>query len=236
MAEDTATITAAEPTSLLDASPAKAEGDVALQPGSLIDTKPDATVEGKTDTPPTSPEKTPPADALPKPTEAKPVVAPEKYADPKLPENMVLNPEVRTEFDALAKSLNLPQETYQKIIDLQVKAHQAETKAAMDMFTKTKTDWAEQTNKELGVNSKPTLALAAKAIDRAFQDPAAKKEFLEMMSEARSGLGNWSPMVKLLSFFGKTISEDTLVNGKPANRAEKTFAEVVFDHPTSKTT
>jgi len=172
--------------------------------------------------------KTPEAET---PTEEKAVVVPEKYEDPKLPEGFSLNPEIKTEFDSVAKDLKLTQEQYQKIVDLQVKHSQSQIKQTMDQFNKMVSDMKEETIKELGPNTEKALADAARAIDRALPDPKDNKEFRELMSS--SGLGNSRLVVKLLSNLGKNFAEGKFVEGIPDTKRRKSDAEVLFDHPTS---
>lgn len=172
--------------------------------------------------PAATPETKPPADA-PKAPET-PVV-PESYADPKLPEGYTLTPEIKTEFDSLAKSLALSQESYQKVIDLQIKHQENEVKAAEKWLVERNTAWADETRKEF--TSPESLKFAAKAIDAAFSDPKDADLFRKEMS--MSGYGNWKPMIKLLDFLGKQIGEDKFVDGKPAPAGtEKSLAQRLY--------
>ncbi len=161
-----------------------------------------------------------------KPADTKQPTTPEKYADPKLPENMVISEDLRKEVDAYAKSLNLPQDQYQKLFDLGVKLTESNVSKTMESFTKTISEWKEQSIKELGPDYKQSLAVASKAIDRVFADPEKNKQFREMMRE--TGLGNWPLMIQLCNFVGKAISEDKIVDGRPDSKEEKSAAERIY--------
>lgn len=195
---------------------------------SLLDTKgADDTKDGQTKDTVASPEKkAEPAVKDEKPTDTKQPTAPEKYSDPKLPETMVISEDLRKEVDAYAKSLNLPQDQYQKLIDLGVKLTESNVTKTMESFNKTITDWKEQSIKELGPDYKQSLAVASKAIDRVFTDPEKNKQFREMMRE--TGLGNWPLMIQLCNFVGKAISEDKIVDGRPDSKQEKSVAERIY--------
>jgi len=231
---------------LLDAPTDQIPGAEGKAEGSLLDTKPAENADGKGEpqNPPASSDKTPPADPLKKPnaTTDKPADkgqtppaatgAPEKYAEPKLPEGMVLVPEVKSQFDSLAKELNLSQDQYQKVLDLQIQHATTQTKLVTDAFQKQISDWSDETKKELGADPDKSLAIASKAINTIFTDPKENKEFREMMKT--SGLGNWRLMVKAFSFVGKSISEDRFVEGGPGGKEEKSIAERIYDKSTTK--
>lgn len=169
---------------------------------------------------------TPPAPKDVKPDETKQPTAPEKYASPVLPENVAIDENLLKEVDSYAKSLNLPQEQYQKLVDLGVKLTETNVAKTMESFNKTVTEWKEQSIKELGADYKQSLSVASKAIDRVFADPEKNKQFREMMKE--TGLGNWPLMIQLCNFVGKAISEDKLVDGRPDSKQDKSPAERIY--------
>jgi len=218
-------------TSLMDAPPAPAVPDVATPPPAtppISDPKPPApTTEPVKDGPPADGSK--PADDSQK---ANTPAVPEVYADPKLPEGFTLKPEIKAEFDALAKSLSLSQEAYQKVIDVQIKHQENEVKAAEQWRADRNAKWAEESKKELGPNPDETLRFAAKAIDRVFPDPKDAAAFRNEL--AASGLGNWNLMLRAFTYFGKAISEDRYVDGKPAPGApDKTLAQRMYPNQPS---
>lgn len=161
---------------------------------------------------------------------AKPVV-PEAYADPKLPEGMVLAPELKTKFDSVAKESGLSQEQYQKFVDVQMEYTEAQMKQTMDAFTKQIQEWKDETKKELGADMTKTLSVASKAIDTIFTNPEENKAFREMMTE--TGMGNWKLMVKAFTFVGEQLKEDKFVAGKSGDMERKSTEDILFDHPTS---
>lgn len=210
---------------LLDAPTDNTTGDGVEADKTLLDTKgPDKaeSKETKADVKPTEPEdkKAEPGNADKKPDTK---VVPEKYADPKVSENTVLDPEIKLKVEALAKEVGMTQESFQKVFDLYdevVQKNVAEMKKMTD-------GWAEETKKELGSDYQKTLALASKAIDLALTDPKDNKDFRDLMSI--TGLGNNRLLAKVLIHYGKTISEDKFVEGgsKPVN-AEKTIAQKLY--------
>jgi hypothetical protein len=153
-----------------------------------------------------------------KPEDAKPAGAPEAYSDPKLPDNVKFDDELKKEVSEFAKSQNLPQEEYQKMVDLGVKLIDKTEKANAEMFEQIKKQDAEETKKALGADYQRELAAAMKAIDTVLADPAEKKEFLERMTQ--SGFANWLPMIKVLNYYGKLVSEDKTVGTKPAGTVD----------------
>jgi hypothetical protein len=158
-----------------------------------------------------------------KPEDVKPAVAPEAYSDPKLPDNVKFDDELKKEVSEFAKSLNAPQDQYQKMVDLGVKLLDKTEKANAEMFEQVKKEEAEATKKALGANYQVQLAAAMKAIDTVLTDPAEKSAFLERMTQ--SGFANWLPMIKVLNYYGKLVSEDKTVGTKPAGEDNKTLAQ-----------
>jgi hypothetical protein len=229
-----------EDTSLLDAPAQTLDAkSVPAEPTSLLDTgktadaaAPDtsSTKETPSAEKPGTPSDGTTPDAKTEP-QAKAPIVPEKYEDPKLPEGMTLNPELKTQFDAVAKELKLSQEQYQKVVDIQSKHTESQIKQTMDLFSKQINDWKDETTKELGPDPVKSLSVAAKAIDQIFTDPKENAEFRDMMKT--TGLGNWRLMVKAFSFVGKQISEDRFPDGRPDTKPRKSNEEVFFDHPTS---
>jgi hypothetical protein len=201
--------------------------------GSLLDDGKanDAPKVGTDGKPLPPPDKTPPADPLkdgkdPK-TDDKVTLAPEKYADPKLPEGMELDKDALEKFNVEAKSLNLSQEQYQKLIDIQTELSQVQQKKIMDHFAKQIADERKESIDKLGSDYEKELALAVKAIDRALQSfPEMKERLKERLNV--TGMGNFLPLIQVLTFFGKTISEDKFIDGKPDTKNEKSVAERIY--------
>lgn len=136
-----------------------------------------------------------------------------EYTDFKLPEGFNLDPKVKDEFVSISKELKLNQDQAQKFVDLQVKHVQEMNERIQSDFKKTITDWQKETITELGANYKQELKYVAKAI-KAFGSPELTK-LLDL-----TGLGNNKEMVRLLSNAGKTVSDDSFVDGSRTNGEE----------------
>jgi len=132
--------------------------------------------------------------------------APEKYADFKLPEGAVIDPELSAEFQKLAKEDNLSQEKAQRYVDLQAKVLQKMSDELLGSFTKVVTEWKKETVDTLGPEYKKELAFASKALDK-FGTPALR----QLLN--KSGVGNNKDMVNAWIAIGKAISEDKLIVG-----------------------
>lgn len=142
----------------------------------------------------------------------KPAGAPEKY-EFKAPENKNFDPEVIEAYSTVAKELNLPQESAQKILDAiapkiaeRYEARQAE---ALQQF---KADLVNQTkaDKELGGDKlQENVAVAEKAL-AAFGTPELRKLLTD------SGLSNHPEVIRAFFRAGKAISEDKFVPGGTA--------------------
>jgi len=144
--------------------------------------------------------------------------APEKYEDFKAPEGVVLDGEVVSEFQAVAKELNLSQENAQKVIDrLAPKIAQKTSAQINDAVAKARTEWGEtsKTDKEFGGDKlTENLGVAKKALD-AFGTP----ELRNLLNE--TGLGNHPEVVRFFYRAGKAINEDRLVTGgRPAGQGK----------------
>jgi hypothetical protein len=146
--------------------------------------------------------------------------APEKYADFKVPEGVEVNQPMLEEFKTTAKKHNLTQEAAQELIDLQVKHVQGISEGLLTTFNQIKTDWKKETVQELGADYKKELVYAGKAIDK-FGTP----ELRVLLNQ--TGVGNHKELVKFFVKIGKTVSEDTFVDGK--NRTgKKSDAELFY--------
>lgn len=159
------------------------------------------------------------------PKDEKPVGAPEKYSDPKLPEGVVLDPALKEKMEEKAKSLNLTQESYQELVDLHSEALKGFSEKTLNEYKKTIEGWKQETIKELGKDYQKELAFGSKAIDAVFKDQKQNAEFRTLLND--SGLGNHPLIVKFCNYFGKSVGEDKLVEGSPAGK-DKTIAELMF--------
>jgi len=160
----------------------------------------------------------------------KPVGAPEKYADFKLPDGVKLDAADVTELQTYAKTHNLTQEQAQALVDRQLKT-QTDTEAKVvakqaEAVKALANDWkaATQADKDIGGEKlTATLATAVKARD-AFGSP----ELIRILND--SGMGNHPEVVRFFAKVGQAMSEDKFVQsgkGTPGNteadRAARTY-------------
>lgn len=150
-----------------------------------------------------------------KPEGDKPQGAPEKY-EFTAPDGLKLDDGVMTEFAEVAKELNLPQDQAQKVIDkLAPKIAERQQAQFQETLQGLRTQWAEQSraDKEFGGdNLAENLGTAKKALDT-FASP----EFRQLLNE--SGMGNHPEVIRTFMRVGKAISEDKLVTGTKAAKA-----------------
>lgn len=135
--------------------------------------------------------------------------APESYADFTLPEGFTLNSDLGTELSALAKELNLPQATAQKLVDIGVKQAQGFAETMKTSVDAAKAQWADAVRSDVeigGANLSVNMATAKKALV-AFGTP----ELTGLLNE--TGLAQHPEFLRLLFRVGGAISEDTLVSG-----------------------
>lgn len=133
--------------------------------------------------------------------------APEKYADFTVPEGIEVDAPMLEEFKTVAKEQNLTQAGAQKLVDLQVKHVQKIADSLLDEFNQTVRAWKAETMAGLGADSKKQLTYAGRALER-FGTP-------ELRAILKStGVANHKEMVKFCIKVGKTVSEDTIVDGK----------------------
>lgn len=149
--------------------------------------------------------------------------APEKYEPFTLPDGMEIDSEAMTEFQTIAKELNLSQEKAQKLVDLQTKREQATAEANQKAFENLVTGWLEdaRNDKEIGGNKfDETVNVAKEAIEK-FAPDAAK--FRQMLSE--TGIGNHPEMIRYLAKVGEAISNDSIHLGRPGQSNTPKSAE-----------
>lgn len=132
------------------------------------------------------------------------VGAPEKYEAFKLPDGVKLDDAVMGEFGAVAKKLNLNQDSAQELVNIGVKLSQRFETQLAEAHQKQRSDWeaASKADKEFGGDKlAENLGTARKARD-AFVTP----EFNKFLDE--TGLGNHPEMIRAFFRIGKAISED----------------------------
>lgn len=156
--------------------------------------------------PPPAPPAPPANDINPKPGEKdpeKPVGAPEKYGDFKLPEGMDMDTAGLGKATELFKKHNLTQEQAQEFVSFEAER----IKDQMEAFNKTVEGWEQETIKLLGPNREEELAHGARFRDE-FLSPETQKFFTE------NKLFNHPGIVMDFIKAGKAMAEDKFVTGK----------------------
>lgn len=158
-----------------------------------------------------------------------PAGAPEAYAAFELPEGYVLEGERADRATALFKAKNLSQADAQDLINEFVKADSENRSMLTEMLeaqtAKRIEDWGTETKQQLGDKYVETLAAAKRAVVAYEPDMngPAHKAFNEL------GWGNHPELVKMIAFFGKRITGDSLEgvggdgagNGSPGTSIEE---------------
>jgi hypothetical protein len=138
---------------------------------------------------------------------------PEKYEFkvPEGTEGMEIDENMVNEFTPTFKELGLTQEQAQKLVDkyapLVKQQAEAQTKEALDFHENQKNEWKQESMKALGTNAKTELSHVARLINT-FADKEDAQLVREMFE--LSGLGNYLPMIRLLSKAGKKLAPDKM--------------------------
>lgn len=141
---------------------------------------------------------------------------PETY-DIKAPEGMELDQAMLDAFTPIFKELGISQEAAQKLADtyaplMSTKIEEIRQEG-LNAFQEVVNGWKDETLKELGSENKKALAYAAKC-----RQKFGNEKFVEMLNE--TGVGNHPEMVKFLINIGKTISEDSFVDGNGTTKVD----------------
>lgn len=139
------------------------------------------------------------------------------FEDFTLPEGVVLDEELMTEFLPFAQELKLDQEGAQKFIDMGSKIAQKMQQQQLDAWQEQLAGWTEQTRNDAelgGKNLANTLAVARTALE-SFASP----EFNELLKA--SGIGNHPEMIRFAHRIGKAIGNDVLVTGASNGAAQR---------------
>jgi len=162
-------------------------------------------------------------------TDDKPAGAPEKY-EFKAPENKAFDPDVISAYSEVAKELNLPQESAQKVLDvLAPKIAERYEARMLEAVQQQATTWREATtgDKEIGgAKLSENLAVAMKALD-AFGSPELRKllgAYDAKTNPTGTGLGNHPELIRAFFKAGRAISEDKFVPGGKAPQQESRSA------------
>lgn len=142
-------------------------------------------------------------------------MAPEAY-ELKAPEGVALDPELTTEFEGLARELNMPQDEAQAMVERMAPRIQARMQAAqVEVLAQARADWSAQVDAdpEIGGQAKAqTLATAAKALKEFGTEPlrALLKD---------SGIEAHPEVIRFFYRAGKSLSADAFVGGRAPSKS-----------------
>ncbi len=145
------------------------------------------------------------------------VGAPETYADFTLPEGMVIEAAIGTEFKDWAKAKNLSQADAQSAMDMAAKHTQSIIKGFQDQHTEQVEQWAMQAKadplvggREYDANVQVALSVVGK-----FGDPELTETF------EKFGLGNHPAFIRAFYRIGKAMGESGFVHGQGSEQPGK---------------
>lgn len=130
----------------------------------------------------------------------------------KLPDGFEVQPELQTEFLALANELKFSPEVANKLVALQAKANAMASEKGAEAFASMQKQWQDQVRADPvigGANLEPTLAGINKLIN-AYGDQEVREVFHV------TGAGNSLPMLRMLAKISKELNEATPISGQPA--------------------
>lgn len=153
------------------------------------------------------------------------ISAPEAYADFTLPEGFEMDAGTLDAFKGLAKELNIPQASAQKLIDLQTALSSKQAEAYQASVVAQGQQWAAEIKNDPqlgGENYDKSVASAVKVI-QAFGDESLSN----LLNE--SGLGNHPALFKFCHRISAAISEDQFVMpGSQTTTGRKSNEEVFY--------
>lgn len=155
--------------------------------------------------------------------EGKPQETPEQYDEFKLPEGFQQDGPMLEAFVPLAKEAGLPQELAQKFVDLGTKLVEKATADSLAAWQETTGKWATEIKADPefgGAKLKESRASVVRAI-QAFGDPETQKYLTE------SKIINHPGLYRMLARAGKTVSEDKVFDGGPA-QTEQSAAKTLY--------
>lgn len=157
-------------------------------------------------------------------------IAPETYAEFKVPEKVKLDTDSLTEAQAVFKDLNLSQDKAQRVMDLAVKHVEKVHAQQAQALEKAGETWRKEneSDKELGgANFKKSNEAALRFRDR-FTTPEERKKLEPIFNTA---WGNFPELWKIFVRGGLAIGEDRAVDGGVTTPV-KSAADVMY--PTMK--
>lgn len=145
-------------------------------------------------------------------TETTEPAEPAEYADFVVPEGVMLDQALTTEFKSIAKVMGLKQEQAQQLTDMAVKLSQKFADSQQQAITEQRTAWEGEAraDKEFGGEKfNENLSVAKKALDA-----LASPELINLLNS--TGLGSNPDMIRVFYRAGQLLSEDSLVAGTKA--------------------
>jgi hypothetical protein len=137
---------------------------------------------------------------------AKAEAVPEKY-EFKVPEGMTLDQSLVDKVSPIFKDMKLSQANAQKLVDFYAEDQKAKVEAGQAELEKFRSEALKETEEAIKSDRKGNMAYLTKARNTLFS-----KDSIELIKAA--GLDNCKSIIMDLIAFGKTISEDKLVDGK----------------------
>lgn len=139
--------------------------------------------------------------------------APEKYEPYTLPEGLELDEGNVTEFNTIAKTLNLSQAQAQQLVDFHVKSMQAAQDAPAQLWKDTQAEWTKTVvndpNLGTGKDLKPeVVARVGKLIDSLGELAAPFRKAMDY-----TGIGNHPDFVRAFDALAQRMTEGTHVTG-----------------------
>ena len=147
--------------------------------------------------------------------------APEKYEDYKVPDGYTLDPEIKTEADALFKNSGLSQEQAQKFVDFYTAKTTEAFQAPFEAYQKVTDGWKTESENHADLKGKigPGKEISiriSKFID-GIGDPQLAKDFREHMDI--TGAGNHQAFIRVLNYAAERLTEGQHVAGKGPSEA-----------------
>ena len=141
-----------------------------------------------------------------------------------IPENVVVDEEILSEFTPLLKDLGASQEQAQKIVDLQTKFMEQQVKAQQTAWTEQESEWskAAENDKEYGKGNYDKSILVARQAMREI----GGAELSKALEETR--MGNHPEFIRFFYRVGLAIGEDSLSFGQANKEGAKSIAQRMF--------
>lgn len=152
-------------------------------------------------------------------------VAPDKYADFKMPDGVTVDAKLLTDFQPVLKELGLPQAAAQKVVDFyasKVLPHLAATQTAAIEAQSKAWETAAKADKEIGGDKFAENLEVAKTTLSKFGSP----ELVKLLNESR--LGNHPEVVRFFHKVGRAMGEDNIGGLGGGGASGKDAASILY--------